>query len=274
MENRRMMRISLRIVNLIQGAGKIELSAFAASSAFFLFLSLIPILLLLCSVIPYTGITQAQLLEMIHDSIGQIAPTNVTAMVENAVSTIYSGGVLGLSVSALVTLWAAGKAFLALMRGMDVIHGEGRQNYIVAHIKSCFYTLVTIIVMVVLLVGVVFGKKIAAELAVYFPPLIPLLKLILNQRYLVAWVVLSCLFTGMYTWIPKKKLRLRDQIPGALFSAGAWIGFSALFSWYINHSGSFGIYGSLTTIVIALLWMYYCMYILLLGTYLNVTRSD
>jgi len=47
------------------------------------------------------------------------------------------------------------------------------------------------------------------------------------------------------------------------------IGFSALFSEYLNHSASFGIYGSLTTIIIALLWMYYCMYILLLGSYFN-----
>lgn len=274
MKNRRMMNISLRIVSLIQGAGKIELSAFAASSAFFLFLSLIPILLLLCSIIPYTGLSQAELTSLIHDSIDQIAPLDVTTMVDHAIAGIFAGGVLSLSVSALIVLWTASKAFLALMRGMDVIHGEGRQTYLIARIKSCFYTVVMVVVLVLMLVGVVFAKKIVEAIAVYVPTILPLLRWILRRRFLIAWVILACLFTAMYTWVPKKKLRLREQIPGALFSSAAWIAFSALFTLYIGRDNSFGIYGSLGTIVIALLWMYYCMYILLLGTYLNVKRTD
>lgn len=269
-----MMRISLHLYDLVQGAGKIELSAFAASSAFFLFLSLIPILLLVCSAIPYTGLSQADILELIHDSIGQIAPEIVTDMIETTVESIFSGGALSLSLSALITLWTAGKAFLALMRGMDVIHNEGRQNYLIARIKSCIYTLVMIVVIVFMLVGVVFSKKIVGLVSIYLPTITPIFRWILNCRYVLAGLILTCVFTAIYTWVPKKKLRIRDQFPGAVFSAVAWIIFSAMFSVYLNHSSSFGIYGSLATIIIALLWMYYCMYILLLGTYLNVKRTD
>ena len=269
-----MMNRFIALYNFIDGTTRIELGAFAASAAFFLFLSLIPILLLLCSIIPYTSITQADLIELVHESVGQIAPGVVTDLVDGVVSSIFSGGAISLGVSALVTLWTASKAFLALTRGMDVIHNDGRQNYFVARIKSCFYTLVMIIVLVFMLVGVIFGKKLVEFVGGYIPSILPPLRWLLGQRFWMAWIILTAVFTAIYTWVPKKKLRLRDQIPGAIFSAAGWIAFSALFSAYLNHSSSFGIYGSLATIVIALIWMYYCMYILLLGTYLNVKRTD
>lgn len=274
LNNHPLLKIWIRLYQLIKGAGEIELSAFASSSAFFLFLSLIPILILITSLIPYTGISQTELSLMVHDSIGQIAPETVTKMVEQLIDTIFSGGALSLSLSALITLWTASKSFLALMRGMDVIHGDGRQGYLIARIKSCFYTFIMIIVIVGMLVVVVFGRKLARFIGGYIPTLLPILKWILTRRFLLAWLILACVFTAIYTWVPKKRLRLRDQIPGAVFSSAAWIAFSALFSLYISKGGSFGIYGSLATIVIALIWMYYCMYILLLGTYLNVNRKD
>lgn len=274
MKNRPFLNIWIQIYEVIKGTGKIELSAFASSSAFFLFLSLIPILMLIASLIPYTGISQTEISLMVHDSIGQIAPETVTEMVDNLIDSIFSGGAVSLSLSALITLWTASKSFLALMRGMDVIHGDGRQGYLLARLKSCFYTLVMVVVIVGMLVIVVFGKKLARFIGGYIPTILPILKWILNSRFLVAWIILACVFTAIYTWVPKTKLRIRDQIPGAIFSSAAWIAFSALFSWYISKSSSFGIYGSLATIVIALIWMYYCMYILLLGTYLNVKRTD
>ena len=270
MENRPFMRRFLKIFCLIVDMGRIELSSFAASSAFFLFLSLIPILLLLCAVIPYTGISEPELLDLLHDSIGDIAPEVITEMIQNTVASIYNGGALTLSLSALATLWTASKAFLALMRGMDVIHGAPRQSYLIARLKSCFYTMVMVAVIVFMLVGVVFSKKLVGYLAVYIGPFLAPLYWLVRQRFWMAWIVLTCVFTVIYTWVPNKKLRMREQIPGAVFSSAAWIGFSALFSVYLNQSTSFGIYGSLTTIIIALLWMYYCMNILLVGTYLNV----
>jgi membrane protein len=124
-----------------------------------------------------------------------------------------------------------------------------------------------------MLVGVVFGKKLVYFIGGYIPSILPPLRWLVGQRFWMAGIILTCVFTAIYTWVPKKKLRMRDQIPGAIFSSVSWLAFSALFSLYLNHNSSFGIYGSLATIVIALLWMYYCMYILLLGTYLNVKRS-
>ena len=69
--------------------------------------------------------------------------------------------------------------------------------------------------------------------------------------------------------MPDKKLAFREQIPGAVFSAVGWSIFSWVFSYYVTYGNSYGIYGSLSIIIIVLLWMYFCMYIILIGAYLN-----
>ena len=182
------MRRFLKIFCLIVDMGRIELSSFAASSAFFLFLSLIPILLLLCAVIPYTGISQTELLKLLHDSVGDIAPEVITDLIQSTVASIYRGGALTLSLSALATLWTASKAFLALMLGMDVIHGAPRANYLIARLKSCLYTMVMVVVMVFMLAGVVFGKKLVYFIGGYIPSILPPLRWLVRQRFWMAWV--------------------------------------------------------------------------------------
>jgi membrane protein len=50
-----------------------------------------------------------------------------------------------------------------------------------------------------------------------------------------------------------------------------WMGFSFVFSLYIKYSSKLSlIYGSLTTLVCVILWLYVCMYIFLVGAEVNL----
>ena len=65
------------------------------------------------------------------------------------------------------------------------------------------------------------------------------------------------------------------QLMGAAFSAVGWMIVSWIFSVYLNiFKGFSSMYGSLTTIVLIMLWLYFCMYILLLGGEVNVILRD
>ena len=58
--------------------------------------------------------------------------------------------------------------------------------------------------------------------------------------------------------------------PGALAAAGAWLLFSALFSVYVNHfAKGLALYGSLTTMVLTMLWVYACVSIVFYGAFFN-----
>ncbi len=68
---------------------------------------------------------------------------------------------------------------------------------------------------------------------------------------------------------------MKVQLMGAAFSAVGWMIVSWIFSVYLNiFKGFSSMYGSLTTIVLIMLWLYFCMYILLLGGEVNVILRD
>ena len=74
----------------------------------------------------------------------------------------------------------------------------------------------------------------------------------------------------MYLALPDRRQRLSAVFPGALAAAGAWLLFSALFSVYVNHfAKGLALYGSLTTMVLTMLWVYACVSIVFYGAFLN-----
>ena len=90
-----------------------------------------------------------------------------------------------------------------------------------------------------------------------------------SLKPLFSWGILTGAFMLLYAFIPNIKLKVRDQFPGALFSAVSWNLFSWGFSIYVGTFNGLSIYGSLSAIVVIMLWLYFCMYLLLIGAHIN-----
>ena len=73
----------------------------------------------------------------------------------------------------------------------------------------------------------------------------------------------------LYAFVPNVKLKVKNQFPGALFSAVSWNLFSWGFSIYVGTFNGLSVYGSLSAIVVIMLWLYFCMYLLLIGAHIN-----
>jgi membrane protein len=76
-------------------------------------------------------------------------------------------------------------------------------------------------------------------------------------------------FSVLYHWIPAACAKRGKQWPGALFTAVIWVIFSSVFSFYISFSDKYGTYGFIGTVMVAMMWMFFCLYFLLIGAYLN-----
>lgn len=245
---------------------KQNISAHAASIAFFFFLSIVPMLMVLSMVIPYTPLTEENLTETVAD----IIPDKVEPLVESLIAEVYDKSAGSLSIAVLATLWSAAKGVMALMHGLNAVNGvEEKRNYFVVRGVACLYTVVMLVVVILSLFLNVFGNQLVNLTLHRIPPLQKLAAFVMNFRFLVVWAVLTLLFAAIYAYVPNDKLKFKEQIPGATFSAVVWSVFSWGFSIYVDYSNSYGIYGSLAIIIIILLWMYFCMYIIMVGAYLN-----
>ena len=245
---------------------KKNISAFAASTSFFLFLSMIPLLMALCAVLPYTRLTEANLIT----AITRFTPGAMDGLVISVVSDVYARSAGTITVFAIVTVWSASKAMLALIRGLNAVYDfEERRNYFVLRTIACIYTVIILLAMILALLVMVFGNVIVDLLLADIPPLHILVHVIMRFRFLFSWAVLTLIFALIYAYVPSHKLRFKSQVPGAAFSAVMWSAASYAFSVYVDHFNGFGTYGRLTTVVIMMLWFYLLMYILMIGAHIN-----
>lgn len=259
-------KLYLIYLNFSDQMKKKNISAYAASTAFFLFLSIVPMLMLICTILPYTPLTEENLLEAVQD----VVPGTVSALAVSLISEVYEKSAGIMSIAIIATAWSAAKGVLALMRGLNAVNDvEEQRNYFVVRGVASLYTIAMLIVVILGLFINVFGNQVMSLLLYRVPKLAEIVAFFMNFRFLVIWVVLTFLIAAIYAYVPDRKLRYREQIPGAAFSAVVWSVFSWGFSLYVSYTDSYGIYGSLSMIIIALLWLYFGMYIVLIGAYLN-----
>ncbi|MBO5474536.1 MAG: YihY/virulence factor BrkB family protein [Lachnospiraceae bacterium] len=252
--------------NFVWQMNRKNISSYASSMAFFLFLSMIPLLMALCAILPFTTLTEENLIS----AITYFTPNAMDNMVVSVVSDVYARSAGTITVYAIVAIWSAAKAMLAMIRGLNAVYDfEERRNYFVIRFIACIYTVIMLIAILIALIVMVFGNVIVDILLTDIPQLHLLVQFIMHFRFLFSWAVLMLAFGLIYAYIPSHKLRFKSQLPGAAFSAVIWSGASFAFSIYVDHFSGFGTYGSLTTVVILMLWFYMLMYILLIGAHIN-----
>lgn len=259
-------RIYRIFYNFAQQMTRKNISSFAASTAFFLFISLIPILYLVCSLLPLVNVTE----EFLRASIDAVLPGVIGVFLNSIIADVYRQSAGGISLAVVIMLWSAGKGMMALMRGLNAVNEvEETKNYIYVRVIAAVYT-VLLIVAVVLTVGISgFGKHIVRMLLNYIPGAELIASILGRFQFVYAWVVLTVLFMLIYSYVPGHKQKFLMQMPGAIFTAVIWNGFSLGFSAYLEYFGDFGIYGSLATVVIVLLWLYFMSYIVMIGAHIN-----
>ena len=251
------------------GMGSRRLTTYSSSCAYYLFMSLVPVIMLLVSVLQYTSLTRDVVLEAVADYV----PDSLYEIVYFIVTSIYNGGRVALTVSILLTIWSASACMKALLRGMDSVYdAERKEDYIRFSLRACFYMIIFVFILMLSFFVMVYGGKILDYIEQSMPvnhSLDFLFTLAKYLRFVIILALLALVFCLLYKWMPARRLKFRRQLPGAVFSSVAWAAFSFIFSFYVSLSDRFGAYGYIGTIMVAMIWIFYCFYFLLLGGFIN-----
>lgn len=246
-------------------------SEYAAECAYFTILSFIPFIIIFLTLIQYTTVDK----ETIFFIIKEIIPTTMHEMILGIIDEVYSKSVGTISIAALIALWTAGKGFFSLSKGLRKIYNVnfGKTNAI-TRIEGTIYTLIFIVAIIMFLLIMVLGNRIHNLMLQKFTSLSVFTETILKMRIFVLLGAMFILFLMIYKFIPKHRLKLKTQVYGAMFSSIAWYITSWFFSIYINlFQGFSNTYGSLTSIILIMMWVYVCMYIVLIGGEINAIIS-
>lgn len=262
-----MKKLTLSIKSFFDGIIQNNIPAHAASCAFYMFLSLVPFFGLLVSVLPYTGLSQRALINILSNYI----PEALEALIVGITDDIYVASGLVLPLAIVVTIWLASRSFFSLIRGIEEISGsKNYTSFFKRTLIACLYTIGLVITMLLVLAMLVFGKQLVEFIEKGVPFISPVIAFLIKFRFIFVILILSGVFSLIYRWVPGMKLGFGSLFPGAIAAGICWLLFSWLFSLFINYGGGYSIYGRLAAIIISLMWMYWCMYIILLGAHLNV----
>ena len=245
--------------------------AYAAQAAYFFVLSMIPIILLLLTMVQFTSLTK----DYIMNAVLQAFPTTVEGLIESIVDQVYSQSGTIIPITVLVALWSAGRGVLSITNGLNCVY-ESREtrNYIYLRIRASLYTVIFLVAIILSLVLSVFGNRIAVMLNQHFPVLLRMIDVLIRGRTLITLGILTLFWDTVYKYLPNRKnigkTTMKKQLPGAIFTACAWQVISFIFSIYLDiFTGFTTMYGSLTMIILIMLWLYMCMYVILLGGEVN-----
>lgn len=246
-----------------------HISEFSAQCSYYTILSFIPFVIILITLIQYTNIDQ----QTLFDVISKIIPSSMNEFVLGIVREVYSKSIGTISISIIFTLWSAGKGLFALIKGLHSVYninGEKQKSIIYLRLMSIIETIIFIVLIMIGLVLLVFGNTLKSIIQNHFGALEnfnTFLQVLTEIGFIFATFII---FLLLYKFMPKHKVTFKSQVPGAVFGAIALNVISFIFSKYLDIFKGFSItYGSLTTLMLVMMWTYACFYSLFLGAEIN-----
>lgn len=250
-----------------------EISNTSVVVAYYLLLSLFPLLIAVGNILPYLRINPDEVLPYIAEAI----PSSIYQDLEPAIKSLLtqrSGSLL--SLSALAALWSASKSINALQIAMNKAFGvEKRQNFIVMRIMS----LVVLLLLLAALVGVVVIMGLGQTILHLLQPILNFSTNYIDTFQTLKWpitaLVLLLIMYLLYRMIPNARLSFRSVFPGAVFATVGWMLLSQVFGLYLNYfSSKIAGYQIIGSFVVLMLWLNFAATIIILGAIINAVVEE
>lgn len=147
-----------KVMDAAKTVKQMHIPLHAAYAAYFIILAFFPALVLILSVLRYTGMEVRGLVELL----GDILPSTMVGDAEELIYSTYrnsSGALVG--VSAVTALWSASRGIYGMLTGLNAVYGVSEnRGYIYTRSISVVYTFVFILILLLTLVLHVFGSSI------------------------------------------------------------------------------------------------------------------
>ncbi len=246
-------------------------SGVAAELAFFLMLSLVPTFMLLGK---FSGLFSISV-EYLVESLNIYAPKELNDII---IPYLKSTSIDNTSiVFFIMSLWFSSAGFNALMRISNYAYKveKKKKNPIVNRLKAIrvtfLFLLMIMVSLTVVIYGGVIGQFITDNSKIIFGENIIINTFWLALRWPVSFVFFYVLIAYIYVILPDQHISHKRVLPGAVFSTLAITVASSVFTLYVSRISRYDIvYGSLSNVVILMLWLYIISFVVVVGILINI----
>jgi membrane protein len=246
-----------------RGIGRGGLRLRASSMAYNFFVALFPSIIFLFTLIPFIHIRGFQ--DTLFDTIKDVMPANAfSAMEETIKEILHNHNSKLLSLGFIFALYFSTSGVSAMMNAFNKsIHVREIRVAWKAQVISVLLVLMLTITLLVA-IAIMVGTQFLVDRTFHSNTT---QEILLN---IVQWLILGMLFmfviATFYRYGPAQKMHKHFISPGVLLSTLLIILTSILFAYYVNNFGKYNkLYGSIGSILVVLVWIYYNSMMLLVG---------
>jgi len=246
----------------------------AGYMSFIAIVAIFPFLIFLASILSFLGSQDD--LERIVDLMFDTMPGEVAEALEPAVAEVVVGQQTGfLTFGILATLWAASNGVEAVRLAFNRAYRVENlrpfwyrrlQNFAFVLLFALMVPLMSFLIVLAPLLwrALTFWVDLDVTFQLYFTVV----------RYGIAILALFVTLMAMHRFLPNNGHSLKSILPGVLLNMLLFVVAGTGFSWYLAHFADYSVtYGSLASIVIALLFFYMTSVIVVLGAYVNAEQG-
>jgi membrane protein len=247
-----------------------EAVSLSGNIAFRTLFSAFPFLIFLTALGAYFGV------EALADGLIQflfsVGPAEIIAPLAKEVNLILTTPRTDLvSIGFLITIWAAMAGVDSVRIGLNRAYNvRERRSWWTVYGLSVLFVIGTAFVLLALSVLIVVGPIIISTIEVHAPQLTRLKAVFSLVRYPVAILLLTGALTAAHFFLPAKRLRLTEVLPGVGLTVVTWVVLASAYSYYlVNFSNFASFYAGLSGVFAALFFLYLAALVLLLGGEVN-----
>ena len=200
------------------------------------------------------------------------------------IADIILGVNIGLSVGVdffltlLVGLYIASNSADSIITTSNTIYGIENNSWLKRRVKAFFLSFLIVVLLIFMLIVPVFGNTIINLFeevnlnSTITNQIITILNLLKGP---ISWLIIFIIIKVIYAYAPDKKRKNRVLNYGALFTTIGFIIGTKIYSMYVTHYASYtALYGSLASIVVLMIWIYFLSYIFTIGIALNYEKDE
>lgn len=245
-----------------------ELGNSSVVVAYYLLLSLFPLLIAVGNLLPFFQIDPNSILPYLKN----VMPTEIYTFLKPAIHSLLTQGSGGLlSISALAAVWSASKSINALQGAMNKAYGvDNRDNFIVVRIVSVLILLLLLAggLSATLVLGV--GKAVLDTLQPIFGFSGDIINAFQTFKWPATILALLLIMTVIYWLVPNAKVRFLSAFPGAVIATLGWLLLGQLFGLYTRFfAAKVSGYQIIGSFIVLMIWLNLAARITLFGGIIN-----
>lgn len=250
-----------------------DIDVTSVAVAYYLLISIFPILLTLANLLPYFPFDIDGILSVVKEFVPERLYPSVSAFM---ISVLTKPSTSWLGISIVTTLWTLSRSMTVLQKAVNKAYGlNEHRDFIIGHLIGIFLGIGLQVIILLSMIILTFGQVIVSYIKKLFQLEHAWIAGIFSQTQLIGLLALFTALCMLYFFLPNVRIKkIRYVLPGAAFVLLTMMSVGKFFALYVdNYANRLLDFRMVTAVIffVFMLWFIFMAQVLIIGAIINAS---